>query len=218
MQYVETSPVCDSFRTLEAARNHRPDHHPIWIRSGSGNIVVSAGGVKFAQCNIASHNVIDRSQVIVIDLSNHLSGNAHHDASIGNRGFRWDDGSGGNDAAASDRTIIQHNRTGSDQSSRSDRFTVDHRSVADSYIVRDHKRYSVLRMENCTVLNIHSSTQGDGGDVAANDRMVHHRRMIPQCHIATHVRGRSDIDVSSKSRFDVAHIRDCIRQTPISEF
>lgn len=62
MQRADTGQTHSSFRTLEAAVIHHQSkfRRHKGIRLGSGNIVIMAGSVKLAQCNIASHHVIDR--------------------------------------------------------------------------------------------------------------------------------------------------------------
>lgn len=152
-----------------------------------------------AEVQIAGRDFREVGSLHFIDIANDLAGDAHDDLVRGHDGSRRQHRAGRDETSRTNLTIIQHDGADADERATADAAAMHDGAVADADVVFDVHRHASIGVQHGAILNVAASTDGDGGDIAANDDVVHDGAVVAEGDLAADVGRGGDIDVFAET-------------------
>jgi hypothetical protein len=158
--------------------------------------------VHAAKLDVASHDMINNSQVIFCSLPNDFPGYSHDNLAVGNLGVRSQYCTGRDDAPLTDFASVQDDSPRRDQSSRPNTAAMHDGPVPNPHPVCNIEGHSALDMNDGSVLNIDPGPDSDGCNIPPDHHMVHDGGLIADMHVSADKRSLGYINVSAEHGFD----------------
>lgn len=171
------------------------------IRSGIDNIGELAVGVPATEFDVAVDYMVDRFEIVGSRRTGDLGGHAHYNRTIRNFTAWSYDSAGRDDAPTADHGAVQHDGADPNERPFPHASAVNDRAVSNAHVVGDVQRRSVSCVKNRCVLDVDPVADTNRRNVAADDGMMHDRRVAADRDVPGHIRCRRDIDLSAKSGF-----------------